>query len=94
MSTATPISSTLASGSKSSVTPNSPIADNLRVGYCVNTNPLAPCTSPAGYTSWTTRNLTMSARSRHPGGVNTLLCDGRVRFVSSNVLSSMRAMAD
>jgi Protein of unknown function (DUF1559) len=38
-------------------------------------------------------SLSVSARSRHPAGVNTLLADGKVRFVKSSInLASWRAI--
>lgn len=52
-----------------------------RVYSCKSTSfPLAPCIST--YSSNNAENYT---RSYHVGGVHTLLCDGAVRFVSSNI---------
>jgi len=49
-----------------------------------------PNTISCGYLS--TLRATMPASSKHPGGVNTLLCDGAVTFYSENVdLSVWRA---
>lgn len=61
-------------------TPNDLYPDQLRPGNCVNT-PTAPCQqSIAAY-----RATVMTARSLHPGGVNFLLGDGSVSFMSSTV---------
>jgi prepilin-type processing-associated H-X9-DG protein len=32
-----------------------------------------------------TRHVTLASRSRHPGGVQSALCDGSVRFFSDNI---------
>ena len=56
-------------------TPNSGTDQTIR---CVNNDPQsAPCVGGTNYN--------VSARSRHPGGVGVVMCDGAVRFVSNNV---------
>ena len=55
-------------------TPNSGTDQTIR---CLNDDPLAPCVGGTNYN--------VSARSRHPGGVGVVMCDGAVRFVSDNV---------
>jgi prepilin-type N-terminal cleavage/methylation domain-containing protein/prepilin-type processing-associated H-X9-DG protein len=57
-------------------TPNSTVPD--RTARCVDNDPLsAPCVAGGGEH--------VAARSRHPGGVGVVMCDGAVRFVSENV---------
>jgi prepilin-type N-terminal cleavage/methylation domain-containing protein/prepilin-type processing-associated H-X9-DG protein len=69
--------------------PNDPTPDLTRNG-CVSI-PAAPCT--AGHNSWADRNIILTARSRHTGGVNMALCDGSVRFVSNGVpLATWKAL--
>lgn len=74
-------------------TPNSMVPDQMRrdgwtspqgesYEWCVNLDD-APCIG--AYNHWADRNLTMTARSRHPGGVNALLCDGSVHFIADSV---------
>jgi prepilin-type N-terminal cleavage/methylation domain-containing protein/prepilin-type processing-associated H-X9-DG protein len=66
-------------------TPNSMSRDTLRAvnSGCTDTDPQAPCVQ--GYTAWNNRSLIITARSKHPGGVNLLLGDGSVRFVGNSV---------
>jgi prepilin-type N-terminal cleavage/methylation domain-containing protein/prepilin-type processing-associated H-X9-DG protein len=64
--------------------PNSPLNDRLWNGWCVNTNPQAPCDTTAA--CWTT--LIIAARSYHGGGVNVALADGSVHFVGNGISQS------
>lgn len=63
--------------------PNSTLPDIMQsIGYCnttVKTNP--PCIGE----SMPTLPLMKAARSRHPGGVNTLFGDGTVKFIKNSV---------
>ncbi len=50
--------------------------------YCYTDDPAnPPCYGPQN----ASLPLTMAARSRHPGGVNTGMCDGSVSFVSEDI---------
>jgi prepilin-type N-terminal cleavage/methylation domain-containing protein/prepilin-type processing-associated H-X9-DG protein len=76
--------------------PNSPLPDvEESTSYCPANYPAMaplnpPCTAP--YT--TSQGVTYAARSRHPGGVNTLFCDGSVKFVKNTVnLFTWRALS-
>jgi prepilin-type N-terminal cleavage/methylation domain-containing protein len=72
-------------------TPNSPVPDEVRQGMCVSV-PYAPCIGTS--TSWNPKRITFTARSHHPGGVNLLLGDSSVRFVSNDInLSTWRALS-
>jgi prepilin-type N-terminal cleavage/methylation domain-containing protein len=63
-------------------TPNSSNPDLIRSSACVNVE-YAPC-DPSNSSSYNGRNILMTARSHHPGGVGLLLGDGSVRFVSDS----------
>jgi prepilin-type processing-associated H-X9-DG protein len=57
--------------------PNAAVGDNP-MGYCVHV-PEAPC-GPGSV-----ENAFTLARSRHPGGVNTCMADGSIRFVRNSI---------
>jgi prepilin-type N-terminal cleavage/methylation domain-containing protein/prepilin-type processing-associated H-X9-DG protein len=63
-------------------TPNTTTPDDFRGSLCVSI-PKAPCVN--AYSAYNNRNVIMSARSRHPGGVNVALVDGSTRFVADTV---------
>ncbi len=71
--------------------PNSTLPDQMESkSYCVypgNNNP--PC-----IVAPTLETITNAARSRHPGGVNTAMADGSVKFVKNSInLFTWRALS-
>jgi prepilin-type processing-associated H-X9-DG protein len=70
------------------VPPNSPIPDNFG-GSCVNQPELnLPCRNGGG-------SVIHAHRSRHPGGVQILMCDGSARFVRQSIaIDTWRGIAN
>ncbi len=65
-------------------TPNSLVPDQIRTAFCTAGNdPRIPCIG--AFTAYNNRNMTVTARSYHPGGVNLALGDGSVRFVGETI---------
>jgi prepilin-type processing-associated H-X9-DG protein len=63
----------------SGLSPDAKLGCGKDIGFCLDIDGL-PCAR-----SNTASTYTLAARSRHPGGVSVALCDGSVRFVSSDV---------
>jgi prepilin-type processing-associated H-X9-DG protein len=63
-------------------TPNTTTPDDWRGALCVSI-PKAPCIN--AYSAYNNRQVILSARSFHNGGVNVALCDGSIRFVQDSV---------
>ncbi|HJZ59143.1 MAG TPA: DUF1559 domain-containing protein [Gemmataceae bacterium] len=67
--------------------PNSTVPDNALCGIVVNNDPLMPCSNGG------TASRVNTARSRHPGGVNTLYADGSIRFARNSInIATWQAM--
>ena len=70
-------------------TPNSSVPDVVTFNWCISVpEQNLPCSATGNFHA-----VKMSPRSRHPGGVNVLMCDSSVQFVTDDVnLSLFRAM--
>ena len=84
------------SGFSTLLTPNSPNPDDLNsAGYCIPIRPNPPCElRGAGGNNITGLNPNSgssqaidqyASRSRHPGGVNAVNCDGSVHFYKNSI---------
>lgn len=73
--------------------PNSRYPDAMGNGGCGANKPLYPCNGGYTVAGASSREVYLSARSWHSGGVNATMCDGSVRFFknSINLLTWMAA---
>jgi prepilin-type N-terminal cleavage/methylation domain-containing protein/prepilin-type processing-associated H-X9-DG protein len=72
-----------AAGFETSLTPNTTQPDRLQnIGYCNDEDPNNP---PCRGHSIPFNVMRNAVRSRHPGGVNAVMCDGSVHFYSDDV---------
>jgi prepilin-type N-terminal cleavage/methylation domain-containing protein len=80
-----------AAGYVAYIGPNSTSPDVIySTTYCDNNPPNPPCTG----TPTSTAPAMMASRSRHPGGVQVVMCDGAATFISDNItLTNWRALA-
>lgn len=63
-------------------TPGDLTPDQFRTVFC-KTTLAAPCVG--SHNAWNDRRDILTARSRHPSGVNMALCDASVRFVANGI---------
>ena len=71
------------SGFETSLTPNTISPDRMQnVDYCNKADPNNP---PCVGHSFPSNIMRSAARSRHPGGVNVIMCDGSAKFVVDDV---------
>ncbi len=79
------------SGFSTLLAPNSKLPDDLNQAiYCANVTPNPPCEvrtgGASGIAGSTHANIDQyAARSRHPGGVNAVNCDGSVHFYKNTI---------
>jgi prepilin-type N-terminal cleavage/methylation domain-containing protein/prepilin-type processing-associated H-X9-DG protein len=63
-------------------------------GYCAALYPKIYGNNPPCIGMTATQGPTLAARSRHPGGVNAMMCDGSVKFVKNSIgLATWRALS-
>jgi prepilin-type N-terminal cleavage/methylation domain-containing protein/prepilin-type processing-associated H-X9-DG protein len=76
------------------LTPNSNQPDSLEAAsYCVTSNRLNPPCIGRDTSGGLANQESIAARSRHPSGVQAVMCDGSVKFFSNNVaLDPWRAL--
>jgi len=73
--------------------PNSRLPD-VTQGYCSTVFPKVYLQDPPCMNTTGTQGPTYAARSRHPGGVNTVFCDGSVKFIKNSIsLNTWRALS-